>query len=131
MGTNGKTTQIAIDGKLLKKAFQDRKITMNEAAKNLGCGCAISNAINRNRISKPLIIALSSEYGITLDEITPKKEKPVPEKPASGPWCETCEFIVTPQISREQWDILEKTIEMAVLQVAVKLIETWTKEGDA
>lgn len=122
-----KTTYLTIDGQLLKEAFNSRNVSIYQAEAALGCGKGLTNAAARNKISKPLAILIASEYGIAFEEIKPKKVEPVPEE---APARETCEFIVTPQISREQWDLLEKIIEVAVLKAAKTIIESLIDEGE-
>lgn len=111
MARNDKTSYIKVDGDLLRQAFESRGLVRNQVAKDLGCGCAISNAISRGTIAKPIMKLLNSEYGITIEEIA-YHSKPSANEPPKQPE----EIIIAPQISDEQWDKLKGLIKDAILE---------------
>ena len=105
-----KTSYIKIDGERLRQAFEKRNLVRNRVAKELGCGCAISNAIARDTISKPLMKLLTSEYGITAEEVAYCSKPSTKEAPKQPD-----EIIIAPQISEEQWERLGALIKQAIL----------------
>ena len=104
-----KTSYIKIDGDRLREAFRTRGLVRNQVATDLGCGCAISNAIARGNIAKPIMRLLEAEYGITIDEVAPVAE------PSAKQRTQPEEIIIAPQISDEQWERLGTLIKQSIL----------------
>lgn len=74
---NNKTKFIPIDANKLRQWFIDNNLKATKVAEELGCGCAISNAIRRGKIAKPTLMLLESVYGLDPRSIAPCDEKPI------------------------------------------------------
>ena len=97
MCNNRKTTYIPISGDKLRKAVESIGYSVTLLETELGCGQAISNAIKRDRISKPILDLLDIRYGIGYESIQPDEENNA-----------------FPELTDEFWDRLHETIKEAV-----------------
>ena len=110
-----RTERVSINGSALKEAIKTRGLSQASISRELGCGCGISNAIMRGYITKPLMMLLKNEYGITLEELQQYSEVNT-EKPKAD------EIVITPEISDEQWSRLGDVIKNAVLEAMKEYI---------
>ena len=127
------TKSYKIDPDKLKEILKSKNLKLSEASLEMGYSAnALSNVINRGNISGPMKVVLDRVLGISYDDIKTDEIKPeeITENPAPAK-NETCEFIITPQISKAQWDLLRMTIKSAVLDAAVSIMEARIKSGEA
>lgn len=117
MGINRESViWIEIDGQKLKDEIRKAGTNPSRVARELGCGHAITNAISRNKIQKPLIMLICREYGINLERITfSAKTEPAPAKEN--------EIVIVPEISSAQWISLKEVIKAAILEAAEEIRE--------
>ena len=97
MCNNRKTMYIPISGEKLRRAIELTGLSVTALETELGCGQAISNAIKRDKISKPIFDLLEIRYGIGYDSIQAENENNA-----------------FPELTDEFWDRLHETIKEAV-----------------
>lgn len=111
MSTRDATVWFEIDGNKLRDAIGKRSLKQSDISRTLGCGNDIANAIKRDKIKKPIMKLLTSEYGITAKDVqkdsnvNSEMNKAYPE-----------EIIIAPQISEEQWGKLAELIKTAITE---------------
>ena len=102
------TEMIPINGEALKAAISERGFKPSRMEDELGCGRALSNAIMRGSIAKPILMLLANQYGINPEDL-----KQAPERRAQ---LQPEEIIIAPQISEEQWTRIGDVIKAAILE---------------
>ena len=105
-----KTEMVSINGEALKMAISEQGLTQAALSKKIGCGCAISNAIMRNVIPKPLLTVLKYEYGITQEKLEEYSSMNTRTQSVAE------EIIIAPQISEEQWERFASTIKESIFE---------------
>ena len=78
MSEISKTQNVSVDIDKLKQCISGSEYTVNELERELGCGCAITNALHRGKIQKPVLILLEKMFGVDLVPTIP--EEPVQSK---------------------------------------------------
>lgn len=113
-GKNGAVKWLNIDGEILKDEIHKAGTNPSRVAKKLGCGHAITNAINRNKIQQPLLMLICKEYNLDTKRI----KHTVNNESAQD---KSNEFIIVPEISSAQWISLKEVIKAAILEAAEEM----------
>lgn len=116
----GATKWLEFSPEKLRTALASRNLKQTDVARELGVGCAISNALARGRISQPVMILLDKVYGISEGEI--KITEPKPRNAASiigDGWVqEMRRFAIKPElVAFVQSDDFKRAVKEALEEV--------------